>query len=280
MWFGPLLASVLLPGCANGGPAATVDVPAVTGAAVVDAAAPPPAPPPPAWPAPGAPLRVLDAPLVTGTLLLDAGHGAPDNEGNTNWRCEREGSVMRRVTDGVADALTPRIRTVTRTRPTVALVPYPDRLRASRKADWFVSLHSDSRAGTNFRTDPTTSCFVTSDAAGFSILWSDEGPPALVERRHALARALARRMVDAGFAPYLGVDYAGLYDGDDVPGVFVDRHAPRKRIMLLRRPTVPSVIVETHQAWDPEEAARWEEPATWGAFAGALAAALGEVPGG
>ncbi len=248
-----------------------VEVP-VTGAATVLVV-----PPPPTWPAAGAPLRLLEAPPVTGALLLDAGHGAAGNTGNTNWRCESEGDVMRRLADGVAAALVPGVTTVRRTRPDTALVPYPDRLRASRTVDWVVSLHSDSRAGTNLRVDPATGCYVTEGAPGFSVLWSDEGEAGVVERRHALARAIARRMAEAGFLPYPGLDYGGLYDGDDVPGVFVDRHTPTQRIMLLRRPTVPSVIVETHQAWDPAEAARWEEPATWTAFAAAVQAALGDM---
>lgn len=248
--------------------------PPVTGASI---AAPPAPAPPPAWPAPGAPLRVLDTPPTPGTLLLDAGHGARGNTGNTNWRCEAEADVMRRIADGVAGALVSRIGTVQRTRLDATLVSYPDRLAASRAVDWMVSLHSDSRAGTNLRVDPGTGCYVTDGAAGFAVLWSDEGAAELVSRRHAFARAVARRMVEAGFLPYPGLDYGGLYDGDEVPGVFVDRHTPKKRIMLLRRPTAPSVIVETHQAWDPDEAARWEEPATWAAFAGALGAAVADV---
>ncbi len=243
----------------------------VTGAAAVVVVAPP------VWPAPGAPLRVLDAPPVAGTLLLDAGHGAVANTGNTNWRCEAEADVMRRIVDGVVPALAPRLAAVRRTRPDATLVSYPDRLRASRKVDWMVSLHSDSRAGTNLRVDPTTGCYVTDGAPGFSVLWSDEGAAELVDARHALARAIARRMTEAGFLAYHGLDYGGLYEGEALPGVFVDRHTPKKRIMLLRRPVVPSVIIETHQAWDREEAARWEEPATWAAFASAVAAAVGEL---
>ena len=103
-----------------------------------------------------------------------------------------------------------------------------------------------------------------------SVLWSDEGEAALVARRHALARAIATRAAQAGFPPYAGLDYVGLYDPDAVPGVFVDRHEDRKRIMLLRRPTVPSVIVETHEAWDVAEATRWEQPDTLAAFTSVL----------
>ncbi|GEM_PF-6581284 len=47
-----------------------------------------------------------------------------------------------------------------------------------------------------------------------------------------------------------------------------------KRIRFLRRPTMPSVIVETHHAWDLEEATRFNEPETWDGLADALAAGL------
>lgn len=227
--------------------------------------APPPSPPPPP---------------PEGTLLLDAGHGAPGNVGNTNWRCEAEQDVMKRVTDGVTDALVTRGVTVRRTRPTAAQVPYPKRLEMSADADWLVSLHSDSRAGDSLHADPRTGCWRSTGATGVAVLWSDEGEADLVKRRHAFARAVATRIVEAGFEAYDGADYPGLYDGDEVPGVFVDRHTPKQRIMLLRRPKVPSVIIETHQAWDPGEAALWDEPATWDRLAGAIAGAVGEVGAG
>jgi len=77
-------------------------------------------------------------------------------------------------------------------------------------------------------------------------------------------------MAGAGFLPYGGADYAGLYDLDPVPGVFLDRRV----LYMLRRPTMPSVILETHHGLDAEERARWEEERTREAFADAVAAAL------
>lgn len=236
--------------------------------------APAEAPPPPAWP--DSPLRVLPTPPVHGTLVLDAGHGAEGNPGNSNWRCEAEGDVMRRVTDAVAEHLAGAVA-VTRTRPTAALVDYSARLRAANRGDWFISLHSDTRAGVGLHADAVSGCWQNTGATGVAVLWSDEGEPALVARRHALAQAIATRTAEAGFPPYPGLDYGGLYDPDAVPGVFVDRHEDRKRIMLLRRPKVPSVIVETHEAWDVAEATRWDQPDTWAAFAAALGAALADV---
>jgi N-acetylmuramoyl-L-alanine amidase len=60
--------------------------------------------------------------------------------------------------------------------------------------------------------------------------------------------------------------------------VFVDRHAPEQRVFVLRRSTIPTVIVETHHALHPEEWARWQEPATLEAVAESLAEALSDGP--
>jgi N-acetylmuramoyl-L-alanine amidase len=85
-------------------------------------------------------------------------------------------------------------------------------------------------------------------------------------------------MAATGFGAYDGFDYVGLYEPTDAhPGLFVDRHEPTQRIRMLRRlKRVPSVIVETHQAWNLDEAERWSEPATLNAFAVALIQALKE----
>lgn len=234
----------------------------------------------PAWPAPAS-LSVLPAVPVRARILLDAGHGAPGNTGNTNVAGESEAAVMRRITDGVAQAMAADGVAVTRTRPDAALVDYDRRLELSRGHDVLISLHSDARTGTRQGwVDPAAGLWWTEGAAGFSVLWSDEGEAALVARRHALAAATARSLVHAGFLPYPGEDYGGLYEPDPtVPGVFVDRHAPAQRIRLLRRPTVPSIIVETHEAHDVAEVARWEEVATWTAAARAFSVALAETDG-
>lgn len=44
--------------------------------------------------------------------------------------------------------------------------------------------------------------------------------------------------------------------------------------MFLRRPAMPSVIIETHHAWDPEEAAAWQQAETWDRLVQALDVAL------
>jgi len=113
---------------------------------------------------------------------------------------------------------------------------------------------------------------------GFSVLWSDEGEAELVSKRQSLARATARHMREAGFFAYGGVEYGDLYAVDaEVSGVFVDRHVPDKRIFVLRRPTMPSILIETHHALDPREARRWDDPTTLEVFASAVASALVDV---
>jgi len=148
-------------------------------------------------------------------------------------------------------------------------VTYRERMRRAKRwgAEAFVSLHSDARGAYSVDAD---GCRVNNDDPGFSVLYSDEGP--MAAQRMAMASAIAGRMGQAGFLPYQGDNYVGLYEGLD--GVFVDRHEPRKRIMFLRRPAMPSVIVETHNALDARAAARWQEAQTVSVFSAALAAGL------
>lgn len=246
---------------------------ACTGSASMD---PPPAPPPPTptptWPQAGAPLQVRTAPTPGLRLLLDPGHGTKNNEGNTGVHCEKEQSVMLRIAEKLQPELQARALDVALSR-TDHDVPYDDRIRAANQRDVMISLHSDSRAGTGWAQAPS-GCWQSFGAAGIAVLWSDEGVPALVASRHRLAQTLAIHLAAVGFQMYSGVDYLGLYEADSVPGVFVDRHEPNQRIRVLRRPTVASVLIETHDAHDINEVARWEEPLTHAAFAGALATGL------
>ena len=134
-------------------------------------------------------------------------------------------------------------------------------------ADVFVSLHSDARGA---YAQTAEGCRVNQDDPGFTVLYSDEGK--LADQRAQLAMAIGARLDEVGFLPNQGKNYVGLYEGQD--GVFVDRHEPRKRIMFLRRPAMPSVIVETHNALDPREAQRWREDAVVEVFSAALVAGL------
>ncbi len=264
--------------------AACADLPSPPVVVAAAQEAPPPvtaAPAPPVWPAEGAPLVLPSPPTWTGRplrVVIDAGHGAPKNLGNTSVRCEREADFTRRTQDAVLERLRPLPGLTLRAgRPDEALRTYDERIVAFEawKADAVISLHSDARAGDGWTVSPSTGCYQGEGASGFAVLYSDEGASSRVLARQRLARAVGRRLAEAGFLAYSGADYVGLYAPDpEMAGVFLDRHEPGQRIRMLRGVDVPLVIVETHQAVDPMEVARWDEPATLDAFAAALHAAV------
>jgi N-acetylmuramoyl-L-alanine amidase len=244
-------------------------------------------PPPPAWPQAGA-VHSLVVPTLDGPaapiVMIDAGHGAPRNPGNTSILCEEEQDEMLRLQDDLVETLeTEGAVEVLAGRRGDARPSYASRARRAEAAgaSALIQLHSDARGGgTVVDTRPPDVCVSNPLDPGFAVLWSDEGPDDRVAARLALARALARRMTEAGFLPYRGENYEGIYEGDDVPGVFLDRHTPRQRIWVLRRPQIPSVIIETHHARDAEEVARWKEPETLAAFGSAVGAALADLAAG
>lgn len=247
---------------------------------------PTPADDPTQWPNDAAKLRLLDpdVPKDFGTfrVFLDPGHGAKGNTGNVSSYCQDEQDF----TLALAKELGAYLRRsghfeVRLSRPTSALVEYRDRVRAAEKwkAHAFVSLHSDVRGESEpWSPEPGTTCLRSEQAPGFSVLWSDERPDAA--RRLGFARVMARSMTEAGFLPYHGHEYRDLYEGDEVAGVFVDRHAPGKRIFVLRTPTMPSILVETHNALDPREVRRWAGRETREAFFAAVRATLVAYLGG
>ncbi|WP_434379735.1 N-acetylmuramoyl-L-alanine amidase family protein [Melittangium boletus] len=248
----------------------------------------PPAPAAP-WPAVNAPLTVASVTFPKGfgrkRIYLDAGHGAPGNEGNSSVTCEAEEAHTLRV----AQALARRLEAtghfqVKLSRGPGERPPYADRLQEAERwrAALFVSLHSDARGqGVNWEAAPGQWCARNDLAPGYSVLYADDAAAPLVARRMRAARALARRMGEAGFPPYGGEDYVGLYAPDaGQAGAFVSRHAPGRRIFVLRKPSIPSVIIETHHAWDFEEAARWSEARTLEAFAAAVTQGLVDALGG
>ena len=237
----------------------------------------------PSWPAPGAPLTVQSVKVPKGyrkkRIYLDAGHGYRANTGNTSVTCETEADNMLRVAEDLARRLEATGHFKVRlSRKAGQQVHYRTRVSEAEswKADAFVSLHSDARGeAVWWEPSPGQKCLRQDATPGYSVLWTDEAAEPLKTHRVTLARGLARRIGEAGFLPYDGVDYVGLYAGDpEHPGVFVDRHEPGYRIMMLRRPRIPSVIIETHHALDFEEAARWKEPRTLEAFAAAVAQGL------
>lgn len=236
-----------------------------------------------AWPSPDAPLAAPAVLFPPGfgvrRIYLDAGHGAPGNTGNTSSFCVDEQDF----TLGVARVLSDHLEAtghfeVRLSRQADQRVEYADRV--SDAAEWgaevFLSLHSDARGKPErWWPEPGLSCPRSFGAPGFSVLLSDEGEPAMNARRLALARAIARRIQGTGLTAYGGAEYLGLYEADaGHAGVFLDRHAPDQRIFVLRRPVMPSILIETHNALDPREAERWNEDRTQGAFCAAVTAGL------
>lgn len=238
----------------------------------------------PAWPAEAALLHpqsvVVPARLAGRIVAIDAGHGAPGNTGARSARCRAEADVVEPVARMVAETLRQAGLEVVELRPPGERPTYTERLRRLQAsgAELMISIHGDIR-GEGRPWSPSEGCagLRLDGERGFSVLWSDEDP-ARTPARERLARALGARLSAVGLPAYAGGDYVGLYDPTrGAPGVFVDRHLPRQRIRFLRRPTVPSVIVETHHLLDPDEEARWREPAVHRAFAQALLAGVVDV---
>lgn len=232
------------------------------------------------WPSDQAELRAPDVKYPDGfgtfKIFVDPGHGAKDNKGNTSCLCEDEQDF----TLALANELAIYLRSsghfeVEVSRSGEELVAYGERVeRATEwKADVFLSLHSDVRGHAAALPGPE-GCLCSESAPGFSVLWSDEGEAAAARLR--LARSMARAMSGAGFPFYDGAEYETYEADPDCGGVFVDRHALAKRIYVLRKPPMPSVIMETHNARDPREAHRWRARKTREVFFGAVAAGLVE----
>jgi N-acetylmuramoyl-L-alanine amidase len=237
----------------------------------------------PTWPKTGAGLKVLDIGARETLarkkrIYLDPGHGSVGNTGNKGCFCQLEEDFTLRVAHRLAaDLMATGFFEVQLSRQGEARVDYQTRVNvASEWADAYVSLHSDARGGyTTWSPKAGQSCPRNTGHHGFSVLWSGEGDASLRASRKRLADGLSNRLTEAGFAPYAGTDYDGLYAGDvDHPGSFVDTHEPGQRILVLRRPTIPSVIIETHQALDVSEVARWREVSTLEAFSAAVTAGL------
>lgn len=231
------------------------------------------------WPHTALTQLPLQAPpgLAPIRVALDPGHGAPGNPGNRSARCTDEQDEMMALALRVAAELeaTGHVE-VWLTRRPGELVEYPERVRMAEAwgAQALVSLHSDARGpGEAWEPTPGQRCMRQDGMAGTMVLWSDEGP--LAAEREALAVSTAWRLGQAGFGAYSGEDHGALYSAHPAQsGVFVDQHAPERRILMLRRPAIPSVIVETYHARDPAELHRWDQEETVRAFSAALAQGL------
>jgi N-acetylmuramoyl-L-alanine amidase len=236
--------------------------------------------PQPFWPLAAAP---LDPPAIawpadfgTHRIVVDAGHGSSGNTGTTSAFCESEQDFTLRVAEDLAKRLEATGHFEVRlARSPGDATSYGARVSAADAwpAEAFVSLHADAREiATDWEPTPGQHCPRRDDEPGFAVLYSDDAP-ARTDRR-SLAVALAERLADAGFTPYNGIGYTGgiwKAAADAPPGVFADG---TKHAYVLSHPAIPSVIVETHHAWDVEEDTRWTEPRTLEVFAAATAAAL------
>ena len=235
------------------------------------------------WPDPQATLSPTAPSFPEGfgvrTIYVDAGHGASGNPGNTSAFCLSEQDEMLRIALDLEQRLeaTGHFQVELSRRPG-QLTEYKARVAEAKAlgAEVFLSLHSDARGQASiWSPEEGKACQTTDGEHGFSVLYSGEGDAQLAAERERLALSLGESLSSAGFPPYRGLWYGDLYaEHADEPGVFLDTHAPSKRIMVLRRPEMASVIVETHQAWDPEEPLRWKEEATLQAFADAVAVGL------
>lgn len=247
-----------------------------------------------AWPSSGAGLQLLKLPPPADAgkaaklrVYVDAGHGAKNNHGASSCLCENEEAFTLRTAGAVAKSLAATGRfEIKLSRTGEARPSYAARVAEAEKwkADLILGIHFDVRGSAYaWEPEPGKQCWRAplfaepgEETHGFSILWSDEDSLTRPERQKSAAfgRSIALKMAEAGMSPYGGWDYQGLYDADAVPGGFIDRHVPRKRVWMLKKPAVPSIIVETHHALDPQERARWDEAATLEAFSSAVAAAL------
>lgn len=243
-----------------------------------------PPPPAPVWPEPGAPLTEVDVPVHSLDrpirVYLDPGHGHGTNSGNNGVRCQDEQDVTLELVEDLKLRLEGFGDFEVRTgRPEGSMPSYTTRVTRANEwpADVLLSLHTDARGLiTQWEPVPGWSCNWSDGREGFAILVSEEGDATLKQERADLAYAVSRQMAAAGFAPYDGLDYGELYAFGDEPGSFLDRRG----LLMLRRPAMPSVIIEAHHAYDLEEVRRWDEGRTREAFARAVAAALREIHAG
>lgn len=229
-------------------------------------------PEPAAWPDNGVILTPPEVDIPDGfgpvRVYVEAGHGFGGNTGNTGVRCQSEQDHTLDIAQLVEERMGRLPGFVTTMSHTELPGPtYTARMQAAAawKADILLSFHSDWRGEPKPKTWPDGRvCDAVDDQRGFAVLWSDEGP--LAERRLPLARGVARQLTATGIPPYDGSFYGDQYLHDDVPGVFTDRRG----LMMLRRPAMPSIIVETHHALDLLEVERFDEAPVREAFADAV----------
>jgi N-acetylmuramoyl-L-alanine amidase len=232
-----------------------------------------------AWPAADAQLHPVTLPAKGERRLrvfIDAGHGAPGNEGNHGCFCQLEQDHTLRVARQLAAALTGMDRFELQLSRGDDFPKYQARIAAAEafKADVVISLHSDARGeALPLSQGDGGVCWQNLDEPGFAVLWSDDGPATAA--RAKLGRAIGAAMREAGFLAYSGINYTSLYRQDSVePSGWIDLRPLKKSVYFLRASKIPTVIIETHHALDPREVARWDEPKTIEALAAAVARSL------
>ena len=214
-------------------------------------------------------------------VFVDAGHGAPGNDGNHGAFCQLEKDHALSVAEALVEAL-PRLGAfeVKLSRYALESPSYQARIAAAEKwgADVIISLHSDAR-GFAWPWRPfegeDTICQRNGLEPGFAVLWNDSsGSPSLVTQRMTLGRAVIEALSAAAFEPYDGRNYGLLYRPDLVPGGWVDIRPTGKDVYFLRASKVPTIIIETHHALDVAEVEAWHDAATVARFSQAVARAL------
>lgn len=215
-------------------------------------------------------------------VFIDAGHAAPENDGNHGAFCQLEKDHTAAVARALFEAL-PSLGhfEVKLSREGFERPTYQARLHAAEgwKADVIISIHSDARGYSwpwkPFEAEPNTICYRNGLEPGFAVLWNDGGSAKIVEQRTLLGREVITAMQLQGFEPYDGRNYGGLYRADVVPGGWVDIRPDGKNVFFLRgSKTIPTVIIETHHALDVAEVTAWNDEKTVARFANAVADAL------
>jgi N-acetylmuramoyl-L-alanine amidase len=205
-------------------------------------------------------------------VFIDPGHGYPGNEGATTMLCEKEEEVVLEIARELASYLSDRGGFEVALARTSSVGPtYDRRLEAAAKfrADVLISIHLDARGEAAL----DGGCPRNDAQPGFGVLFSDRGSKRLVKKRRTLSRSLADALSARGFLAYDGFDYGSLYELDPTPGVFIDRRG----LFMLRRPAMPSVIIETHHGLSAEERRKWRDPETRTAFAEAVRVGLDDL---
>jgi len=254
--------------------------PVLDSAAPVPIAPPPVAPRAPEWPEAEAafdhPVIVSPSGFTRQTVFVNAGHGNGRRTGNLGAWCTRESDFTLRAADHLAGLLDATGHfDVVRARSGVQRPSYGARIRHLQRsgATAMIELHSDVRAEAmvdNGTSEEGHTCWRDDSEPGFTVLVDDRTAPEEAANRLALAREIAQAMTAAGFLPWVGDNYDGLYERDEVDGVWRDRRG----LYMLRNAPVPAVIIETHNAKDGLETLRWEEERTHDAFGRAILVAL------